>query len=250
MQHFTDFKTELEAEGISPSTINKHLSYISKILKWAAANVRSEELPFRVPRYSRKKTTPDPVKPLTRRQVNEIYKHIQPPYQFIFLLMADMGLRRQEAMTVKIQDIDERFKAINIRGKGSKIRRIPFMTDRFEQAALSVLELKIDGYATVNPETEKPYLNIRKELIRAGKAAGIKRKVGHHLLRHSFATWCAEEGMNPHALQRIMGHSSIETTNKIYTHVGSDFIGKEVMRMREKKNEKKIKKPHLYVVKN
>ena len=45
----------------------------------------------------------------------------------------------------------------------------------------------------------------------------------------------AENGMNPHALQRILGHSSIETTNKIYTNVSRDFVGDEARRLRDKK---------------
>jgi len=45
----------------------------------------------------------------------------------------------------------------------------------------------------------------------------------------------ARQGMSPHALQQFAGHSSIETTNKIYVHIGSDFVGDEVRRIRKGK---------------
>ena len=75
-----------------------------------------------------------------------------------------------------------------------------------------------------------------REIKRAAVLAGITRKVNHHILRHTFATLAAESGMNPHALQRILGHSDLSTTTKIYTNVSKDFVGKEAEIMRNKIN--------------
>ncbi len=234
VSRFDEFKEALLDHGLSPTTINKHLNYISSILNWASTHDHCRELTFRIPRFPKKKTTAEPVKPLTARQLDALYKQIQPQYRLLFLLMADMGLRKEEAMNLMVEDVDEHHQAIRVKGKGHKYRRVPYMSDRFEVELSKVLDAKLEGYLNINPKTDKPYLAIWKELKRATKDAGITRKVNHHLLRHTFATLAAERGINPHALQRILGHSSIETTNKIYTNVSLDFVGNEVRKLRSK----------------
>lgn len=247
---FTEFKETLLDAGQSKTNINKHLSYISKVLKWAATAGHCQDLQFTIPRYPRKQTVlpvEEQREPLTREQLDEVYSHVQPHYRLPFLLMADMGLRRNEALLLKVSDIDLKFKAVNVLGKGNKIRRVPFMSARFEEALYKVLDTVNEGYLTVNPKEKKPYLTMRKELLRVGKKAGLKKELTHHILRYTFSTICAENGMSPYALQKVMGHSSIETTMKIYTKVNRDFVAMEVEKMREggKKEEKPTPKLRL-----
>lgn len=237
LQHFNDFKSSLLEQGLSATTINKHLNYFSSLLKWAVAHDHCQELPFRLPRFSKKRTVSAPKQPLTQRQVDALYKYIEPEYRLLFLLMVDHGLRQEEAMNLRVEDIDEANKNIRVKGKGSKYRMVPFMSDQFEEVLKSVLSEKVDGPLVVNSKTGLPYATIWKPLKRAAKKAGFTREVNHHLLRHTFATLAAENGMNPHALQRILGHSSIETTNKIYTNVSRDFVGDEARRLRDKKRD-------------
>src|SRR5690554_5462563 len=60
-------------------------------------------------------------------------------------------------------------------------------------------------------------------LKKMAKAAGIKRKVHMHMLRHSFATHLLEEGRDVRYVQELLGHKSIKTTER-YTHVVSDAL--------------------------
>lgn len=235
IQLFSDFKEKLAEAGLSPTTINKHLNYFSTILRWAVDHNHCQPLPFRIPRYQKKMTAAEPKQPLTERQVNAIYLHIEPEYRLLFLLMVDHGLRQEEALQLRVEDINERHKTIRVRGKGNKYRMVPFMSRRFGEELDKVLAVRMQGYLVVNPKTERPYATIWKPIKRATKAAGIDREVNHHLLRHTFSTLAAEHDMNPHALQRILGHASIETTNKIYTHVGRDFVGEEARELARKK---------------
>lgn len=244
LQLFQDFKAALIAKGLAPVTINKHLNYFASIMKWAVEHDHCQELPFRLPRYQRKRTTSEPKQPLTRRQVDAIYKQLEPKYILPFLLMVDHGLRQEEAMNIKVTDINESNRTIRVLGKGNKYRVVPFMSHRFINELNKALATRLDGYLVVHPPTKAekekgivpniPYVTIWKPIKRAAEKAGITREVNHHLLRHTFAALAAENGMNAHALQRILGHASIETTNKIYTHVSRDFVGDEARLLLDK----------------
>lgn len=238
LQLFQDFKGHLAENGLAPVTINKHLNYFSTIMKWAVEHGHCQELPFRLPRYHKKRTTAEPKQPLTQRQVDAMYRHLEPEYRLAFLLMVDHGLRQEEAMNIKVEDINEANRTIRVLGKGNKYRQVPFMSSRFMAELDTVLNVKMEGPLSVNPKTGKAFVTIWKPIKRAAVAAGITRSVNHHLLRHTFAALAAENGMNAHALQRILGHASIETTNKIYTNVSRDFVGEEGRAMMEKKENR------------
>lgn len=230
---FSTFKTDLLNKGLTPTTINKHLNYFSSIIKWAIRHDHCQELSFTIPRFPKKKTVADPKQPLTIEEVDLIYKFIEPQYKILYLLMADHGLRYHEAMKSRIEDVDRKNEVIGVLGKGNKYRRVPIMSDRFVRE-LDKVKRK-EGFLAINPKTKKKYVTIWKPLKRAAEEAGIEKHVNHHILRHTFASLSAEGGMNAHALQRILGHESIETTNKIYTHISQDFVGLEARRLRKQK---------------
>lgn len=227
-------------KGLSKRSINKHLSYLSSLVKWGVEMNHCQPFPFRIALFPARQTKADPIKPLTKSEVDALLKHIESKYRLLFLLMSDAGLRRSEAMLLKVEDIDASRKTINVRGKGAKYRSIPWTTGRLESELKKTLKNRSEGYLNLNepkkkrpnPVPPKPYHSIRKPLIRAATAAKIRRSVNHHLLRHSFLTLAAESGINPHALQQLAGHSSIETTNKIYTHVRQDFVRDEVEKIK------------------
>lgn len=212
---------------IKPKTINKELSYLNSLINYAVEVCDCRPLSFQMPFYPSKKTKAEPKHPLTERQVMKIYKHLDEEYRLIYLLMADAGLRIEEALKLKAEDINERAKIMRVLGKGEKYRIVPKVTERLWSLIIAALDERPEGYLTINKKTGKPYRDIKKALNRATEAAKIKRHVHHHLLRHTALTLMAEGGMSAHALQRIAGHASITTTNKIYTHVGVDFLKEE-----------------------
>ncbi len=217
---------------IKKSTINKELSALSSFLKWAEENDFCPPLTVKIKGFPRKQILTKAPKILTPRQVTKMYEAIDDQYKLIFLLMADMGLRPTEATTAKVEDVDEFRETIAVAGKGNKERILPWTTERFKKIILETLDKRVDGYLTINPITKKNYTDLRKPLRRAANAIDLNKKVNPHLLRHTCLTNLAEQGMSPHALQAFAGHSSIETTNKIYTHIRQDYVGDEVKRIR------------------
>lgn len=123
-----------------------------------------------------------------------------------------------------IDDVNESHRTVTVKGKGGKHRTIPRTSIRLENELLKILDKRHSGPLVLNPSTGKTYYSIRKALLRVAKAAEIEKDIDHHLLRHTFLTLAAENGISAHALQQIAGHSSIETTNKIYTHVRRESV--------------------------
>ena len=130
------------------------------------------------------------------------------------------GLRISEAMTLEIGAIDSASLTLRIIGKGNKERRVPL-----PQPVLDALRRMwkthhnprwlFPNRAGTRPVT---YDVLARTLAAAARAAGIRRRVTPHMLRHSFATHLLERGADLRSVQLMLGHADISTT-QIYTHV-------------------------------
>ena len=150
----------------------------------------------------------------------------------IIELMYASGLRVSEAADLLLADVDLESGMLRVRGKGSKERLVP--------AAPRVIAL-IRRYITVSRREliEKmpasPYLfvsrtgrRLNRERIwaiikEATLIAGIDKEIHPHTLRHSFATHLLENGADLRAIQEMLGHSDISTT-ELYTHVNKNRL--------------------------
>ncbi len=122
-----------------------------------------------------------------------------------------------------------------VEGKGSKQRLVPL-----SPAALKQIELwLIDRSQWPVHKGQEDYLFLNRRgsrltramiftLVRSlTEAAGIRKKVSPHTFRHSFATHLLENGANLRAIQQLLGHESI-TTTEIYTHIDIQFLKKTI----------------------
>lgn len=143
------------------------------------------------------------------------------------------GLRVSELTQLPLSNIHWEMGFLRIIGKGNKERLVPVGED-----ALKHLRFYLEGVRrhTNNIKPDARHLiflnrrggglsrvmvfNIVKE---CAKAAGIQKKVSPHTFRHSFATHLIEGGADLRAVQDMLGHESILTT-EIYTHLDSDFL--------------------------
>ena len=145
------------------------------------------------------------------------------------------GLRISELINIKLSDLYFDDEIIRVIGKGNKERIVPIGRSAIEH---------INNYLQkCRPLLEKKgkslnflFLNVRgTKLSRMGvwkivdfyvKEAKVNKKVHPHTFRHTFATHLLEGGADLRAVQEMLGHSSISTT-QIYTHVDRDFIKQE-----------------------
>lgn len=205
-----------------PRTITKELHYLSGMIAWAVRMDYCDPLPFRIEGFPARMTRAPAAHPLTAEQVQALLGALSPRYHAAFLLMVDAGLRATEAMTLKREQVDLGRGLLYIVGKGNKERIVPIATARL-RAALESAVPSPDGYLTVNPRTNKPYLNIKKPLSTAARRAGITQHVYQHLLRHTFGTLATVANVGQASLQRIMGHSS-PTTTGIYQTLAAEQL--------------------------
>jgi len=142
-------------------------------------------------------------------------------HRIILTLIYSAGLRRQEAINLKIPDIDFERKTIHIRrSKYSKDRVVP-LSNYIARGLKKYLDAeKPHDYIFNGKEADGRYsINGLSWVMReAVKSAGINKKVCLHSLRHSYATHLLEEGVNIITVKELLGHADV-TTTMIYLHV-------------------------------
>lgn len=147
-------------------------------------------------------------------------------------VMYGCGLRVSELVTLRLSNLffDDGF--IKVVGKGNKERLIPIGTTAMKMVNLYIngkrKELKIkkgeEDYVFLNRRgahltREMVFMLVKKWV----KEAGIDKTVSPHTFRHSFATHLIEGGADLRAVQEMLGHESI-TTTEIYTHLDQDYL--------------------------
>jgi len=149
----------------------------------------------------------------------------------ILEVMYSAGLRASEVCDLRVNDTNLEAGFLRIIGKGSKERLVPIG----ERAIDKIREYlsKSRGLLSKNPSIDYLFLNKNgKRLSRVGlwkiikhyaRLANIKKDIYPHILRHSFASHLIQNGADLRAVQEMLGHSDISTT-QIYTHLDTKRI--------------------------
>lgn len=153
------------------------------------------------------------------------------------------GLRVSELINLRISDLyfDEGF--IKVTGKGDKERLVPIgpVTEKY----ITIYRKEVRVHQEIHPIAKDTlFLNRRgKPLTRAmiftiikqlAEKAGIRKNISPHTFRHSFATHLLENGADLRAIQQMLGHESI-TTTEIYTHIDRKHLTEVINRFHPRK---------------
>lgn len=154
----------------------------------------------------------------------------------IIEVLFSCGLRVSELVNLKMSALylDEQF--VRITGKGNKERLVPISENAIEQLKYWFIDR---SHMNIKPgEEDYVFLNRRgahltRTMIlimikRLGTEAGIQKTISPHTLRHSFATALLEGGADLRAIQSMLGHESIGTT-EIYTHIDTHTLREEIL---------------------
>lgn len=144
-------------------------------------------------------------------------------------VMAATGLRVSELCAMCLPDVNPRTGEIKVFGKGSKERVVAVVNSRVRTALARHIRVRLKAagpkaavFCNARGRPLSPQC-LRLRLHRITREAGVSDRVTPHMLRHSAATLLLEGGVDIRFVQRLLGHSSISTT-QIYTHVADTAL--------------------------
>ncbi len=239
LQHIENYLEELTAMALSPGTIARNISSIRSFHEFAVVENLAEANPAELVDLPKKaKKLPAVLTPV------EIEAIIQTPNRetkagirnaAILESLYATGMRVSELTNLELDNLFFEIGFIRVVGKGNKERLVPvgeaaqlaiehyielvrskFKSEKKPQKAKNKLFLSQRG----NPLSRMSIWNI---VNAAAERAGIEKNVYPHIFRHSFATHLLEGGADLRAVQEMLGHSSIITT-EIYTHVDRSLL--------------------------
>lgn len=224
------FVRRLMASGLSPRSVARTVACIRGFFRFVAVERKQESSPaddLRSPR-----AWPALPKFLDLEEVDRLLAQpdVSSPRglrdKALLELLYATGLRVSELVSLKVGNLHLDDGYLTCVGKGSKERIVPIG----QEAAGAVRRYLTDGRPTlVNGASPWLFVNARdggplsrvgfwKVLKDYGVRAGISREISPHVLRHSFATHLLERGADLRAIQMMLGHADVSTT-QIYTHV-------------------------------
>ena len=176
-------------------------------------------------------------KVLTKDEIKELFKATRFGRNRLMLqFMYGSGSRVSEVVKLKIEDINFKERTAMIRsGKGNKDRMIIISKDWIIELKKYLKKKKIKSEFVFSKKNGKSLSTdtIQRIVRESTEAAGIKKHITPHSLRHSYATHLLEAGTNIRYIQSLLGHSSLNTT-QIYTNVANEQLKKVEARGRYK----------------
>jgi integrase/recombinase XerD len=169
--------------------------------------------------------------PLEEYEIEQMRKNCKSfDEELVVNVLLETGLRVSELARLREENCSWQRSCITLIGKGNKRRIIPMSsTTRFYLSAIFKDEPKM----YLAPRTIQKYVQLVAERAR------IKKKVSPHVLRHTFAVCYLHRGGNLRALQGILGHSSITTTD-IYLNYSGERVIQDFQKIWEKPSESQI----------
>jgi len=250
LQDIREFLKWLNEFGVSPRTQSRILSGIRAFYKFLLVedwvqNDPTELIEF--PKIGRK--LPDVLTVVEIDQLEEaidLSKLEGHRNKAIIETMYSCGLRVSELVNLKISNLYFNEGFVKVVGKGNKERLVPIGSKSIKE-----LELYLGHYRThINIQKgfeDFVFLNGRgKGLSRVmifliikklAETIGLKKQISPHTFRHSFATHLIEGGADLRAVQEMLGHESILTT-EIYTHIDREFLREAILRFHPRANSK------------
>lgn len=231
--HLNRFKDDNE-RPLSVKTQNYHLIALRAFLKYLVKNDIKSLAPEKI---DLKKIGDRIVDFLSREEVERLFEAIDISKKCglrdraMLETLYSTGLRVSELVSLNRSQVDLERREFTIRGKGQK-PRIVFLSERavhwiklylverkdnFEPLFISFGRNREDTQISFGEKRRLTAYTIQEVVRKAAKLAGLGKKVTPHVIRHSFATELLHNGADIRAVQEMLGHSSI-TTTQIYTH--------------------------------
>ncbi|MGA7383109.1 MAG: tyrosine recombinase XerC [Terriglobales bacterium] len=231
------FLSHLYEKGLSKTSVARSLAAVRSLYRWLAqegiveqnpaALVSTPKLPKKLPRVP------------TIEEMNTVLDGPMPEVaafperdRLMFELLYGCGIRNSELVGINLDDIRISAEAILIRGKGKKERYVPF-GDSVKSALAAYLPLRLQLLAERKKNSNALLINQRGGRLTTRSAGRIVKKIAvakglppdvhPHTLRHAFGTHMLEEGADLRAIQEMLGHERLSTTQR-YTQLSMKHV--------------------------
>lgn len=244
-----DYLIYLDNKKYKKTSVSRKLSSLRTFYKFLVLNNYSDNNPFLLISSPKKeKRIP---KFINYQGIDEIFNipdinTIEGQREKVILeILYGSGIRVSELVNIKIKDIDFSNKTILIFGKGNKERIVPFGEYALEALNIYVddarekyLEGKSSDYLIVGKnETQLTTRRIEQIIDNLIKKTSIKMNITPHMFRHTFATHLLDNGCDLIAVQELLGHESLSST-EIYTHVSNEHLREVYYKCHPRNNRK------------
>jgi integrase/recombinase XerC len=231
------FLSHLYERGLGKTSVARSLAAVRSLYRWLAQQGFVEQNPAALvstPRLSKKL----PRVP-TIEEMNSVLDRKMPEVaafpardRLMFELLYGCGIRNSELVGINLDDIHLSAEAILIRGKGKKERYVPF-GDSVKLALSTYLPVRqqLCGHCKVNPPAllvnqrggRLTTRSVGRIVKKIAVAQGLSPDVHPHTLRHAFGTHLLEEGADLRAIQEMLGHERLSTTQR-YTQLSMKHV--------------------------
>ena len=233
-QHVRMFAAQCHRRGLAPRSIQRRLSAMRSFFRYLiregelrhdpAADVQAPKARKRLP------TTLDAdtmAKLLTFRSDDRLGMRDKA----IMELFYSSGLRLSELLGLDLQDLDLRDRTVRVLGKGGKARIVPVgkeareSLDRWLKERTAIADVgELAVFVGVNGRRLGPRI-VQRRIARWAQLQGLPEHVHPHMFRHSFASHLLESSGDLRAVQELLGHANISTT-QVYTHLDFQHLAR------------------------
>lgn len=225
--HFSEYTAHLAESGLLSSSVTRKIASIKGFFRYLSANkeiksnpslsLSAPKIPKRLPKV------------ISYEEIEKLLKNrLTTKEKAVFELLYATGLRVSELVNLTVKNVDFKSNLIKTTGKGSKDRIVPMgkkakeALNHYMKERGLLLKTKLGSEA----ESDFVFLNEKSEKISRQwvynfiKKQGetINKTISPHTIRHSFATHLLENGADLRAVQELLGHRSVITT-QLYTHI-------------------------------
>jgi integrase len=209
-----DYKLHRRKE-VSGSTVNRELALLKRMFNLAQAWDLFQELnPVKKVKFFREFNTG--LRVVSPEEEEKIIRHAAPYVQDLVRFALNTGLRVGEIFSLRWSNVDLKRKLISVFApKTSKVREVPLSEDGFKVLQAWWMGKKSE-FVFYNPDTGKPFVDLKAGLSVACRKAGVNG-VSWHTLRHTLASRLVNRGVDIVTVKELLGHSSITVTMR-YAH--------------------------------
>lgn len=240
LSHLENFAATLHDHGVGPSTQARVLCGVRSLFRYLFTDGQLTDDPSEL--------LPSPVlgehvpEVLSPTEIDMMEAAINPEKpeanrnRAIIEVLFACGLRVSELVGLRLSNLFLAERYISVNGKGSKQRLVPIAESAIDElqtwfADREKMRIKTGEEDYVFLSRRGTHLTRTMVLImikRAAEDAGIRKTVSPHTLRHSFATALLQGGADLRAIQQMLGHENIDTT-QIYTHIDTSTLRSEIL---------------------